>query len=80
MELRFGVDFDRLHLPVALASMTSKYLRELFMELLNRYWAARIAGLAPTAGYYADGKRFLTEIDPALRRLALDRDLLERCR
>ena len=80
MELRFGVDFDRLHLPVALASMTSKYLRELFMELLNRYWAARVAGLAPTAGYYADGKRFLTEIDPALRRLALDRDLLERCR
>jgi ribonuclease HII len=80
MELRFGVEFDRLHLPVALASMVSKYLRELFMELLNRYWAAQVADLAPTAGYYADGKRFLADIDPAVGDLALDRDLLERCR
>jgi hypothetical protein len=80
MQMDFGTDFDRLHLPVALASMTSKYVRELFVSLLNRYWAARVADLAPTAGYYADGRRFLADIDAAVRRLGLDRDLLQRCR
>ena len=80
MQLHFGVKFDDLHLPVALASMTSKYLRELCMELLNRFWAAHVPDLAPTAGYFTDGKRFLADIAPALGELATDRTLLERCR
>ena len=80
MELHFGVEFDRIHLPVALASMASKYLRELFMELLNRFWAARVADLAPTAGYYTDGKRFLADIAGAARALGLDGELRQRCR
>lgn len=80
VELHFGVGFDELHLPVALASMASKYVRELFMELLNGFWAARVADLAPTAGYYADGRRFLTEIAPAVEALGVDASLLRRCR
>ena len=80
MDIHFGVEFDRLHLPVALASMTCKYLRELFMVLLNRFWAERVGGLAPTAGYYTDGRRFLGEIDQAIREADVRRDLLQRCR
>ena len=80
LELCFGTDFDRHHLPVALASMACKYLRELFMELLNDFWARHVAELAPTAGYYTDGRRFLREIAPAARRLDLAPDLLRRCR
>jgi len=80
MELHYGIDFDREHLPVALASMVSKYLRELFMELFNRFWAGHVAGLAPTAGYHTDGLRFLADIEPAVRRLGIAPAILQRSR
>lgn len=50
------------HLPVALASMTAKYLRELAMRRFNRYWCARSPGLAPTAGYVQDARRWLQDV------------------
>jgi ribonuclease HII len=71
-ELFYGVEFDQRHLPVAFASMVCKYLRELFMELINAWWARHVPGLAPTAGYYTDGKRFLQQIAPAVARLGVD--------
>jgi hypothetical protein len=80
IELSFGAGFDAIHLPVALASMASKYVRELFMELLNGFWARHVADLAPTAGYYADGTRFLAEIAPAVQRIGVAPELLRRCR
>ena len=49
-------------LPVALASMASKYLRELAMRALNDYWGRRVPNLAPTAGYPLDAKRFRADI------------------
>lgn len=79
-ELYYGVKFDRRHLPVALASMVSKYLRELLMEMVNAWWAARVPDLAPTAGYYTDGRRFLADIADAADRLGVDRALLQRSR
>ncbi len=53
--------------PVALASMAAKYLRELAMEAFNRYWTSRVAGLRPTAGYPVDARRFLAETEAARR-------------
>ena len=41
---------DSEHFCVALASMASKYLRELFMLEFNRFWQEKVPGLAPTAG------------------------------
>lgn len=49
-------------MAVALASMLSKYLREALMHRFNAYWQALVPGLAPTAGYYTDGMRFLQDI------------------
>jgi len=49
-------------LPVALASMLSKYLRETLMRRFNSFWKAHIPDLIPTAGYYNDGLRFLNDI------------------
>jgi len=61
--------------------MVSKYLRELFMKLLNRFWTDRVgAHLVPTAGYYTDGQRFLADIADALRTLDIDQALLVRSR
>jgi len=80
VELFYGVQFDRRHLTVALASMVSKYLRELFMELINAWWARHVPDLAPTAGYYTDGKRFLEQIAPAIEALGVGLSLIRRSR
>ena len=45
-------------MPAALASMTSKYLRELAMRAFNEFWCGRVHDLAPTAGYPRDARRF----------------------
>ncbi len=79
-EIRFVTKGEDKCMPVALASMVSKYLRELFMELLNAWWVRRVAQLKPTAGYYQDGRRFLRDIDAALSAEDVDRSLLIRSR
>jgi hypothetical protein len=75
-----SVGAEARELPVALASMTSKYLRELLMEPFNSFWTARLPGLAPTAGYPVDGARFWRAIEPELARLGIDPDLVHRRR
>jgi ribonuclease HII len=66
--------------PTALASCFAKYTREAMMSVLNRWFAARVPGLRPTAGYYVDGHRFLADVEPVLDRDRLPRDRLIRCR
>ncbi|MGA2059021.1 MAG: hypothetical protein ABSG67_00965 [Thermoguttaceae bacterium] len=58
-------------LPAALASMASKYLRELAMQPFNEFWCSRVPGLAPTAGYPQDARRFKTAIAAAQRELGI---------
>jgi ribonuclease HII len=53
---------DALHFPVALSSLFSKYVREIFMQLFNTYWTGLKPGLRPTAGYPVDARRFLDAI------------------
>lgn len=79
-EVAFVTGGEENSFPVAMASMISKYLREMFMTLLNRFWARHVADLAPTAGYYVDGRRFFQQIAPAVERLGVDRSLLYRSR
>jgi len=71
---------DATVFTVALASMFSKYTRELFMHLFNRYWCYRVPGLRPTAGYVTDARRFLREIEPVLAQAGTDMNLVLRCR
>jgi hypothetical protein len=49
-------------LPTALASMISKYVREVFMTLWNDFWQIEIPDLKPTKGYPQDAKRFKAAI------------------
>jgi hypothetical protein len=64
-------------MPVALASMLSKYLRETLMHRFNAYWASMLPGLTPTAGYHGDGGRFLIDIESKRRELGIaDGDLI----
>jgi hypothetical protein len=57
IEIRFQAKAES-QLPAALASMASKYLRELAIRAFNRFWCGRVPGLAPTAGYPVDALRF----------------------
>jgi hypothetical protein len=62
---------DSEHFCVALASMVSKYLREVLMLEFNRFWQQHVPGLKPTAGYPGDAARFFEAIRPALGPLGL---------
>jgi ribonuclease HII len=57
--VRFEVEADGAFPQVGLASMLAKYLREAFMETFNAFFARLIPDVAPTAGYYEDGRRWL---------------------
>lgn len=59
--VQFMPEAESAHLPVALASMVAKYVRELAMARFNRYWCGRIEELKPTAGYVQDARRWLTD-------------------
>ena len=67
-------------LPAALASMASKYLRELAMRAFNDFWCSQLEGLKPTAGYPLDAKRFKAEIVELQRQLGIEERLLWRNR
>lgn len=54
------------HLPVALASMLAKLVREMTMERFNAYWSSRHPGVRPTAGYATDARRWLADMGPSL--------------
>lgn len=80
LEIDFLQDAEDRHELVALASMVGKYVRERAMGLFNAWWASRIDGLRPTAGYGTDGKRFWGEIAGELGRLGLAPEAVRRLR
>jgi hypothetical protein len=67
-------------LPVAVASMLSKYTREALMTRFNAFWQRHLPDLAPTAGYYADGQRFLSDIHQKRQELGIADEQLIRVR
>jgi hypothetical protein len=77
IEVSFRVGAEAC-LPVALASMASKYLRELSMLGINDFWRRRVPQLRPTAGYPTDAKRFRAEIAEAVRTLEIPERVLWR--
>jgi hypothetical protein len=67
-------------LPVAAASMLSKYLREMLMRRFNAFWKIHLPDVKPTAGYYNDGLRFLRDIKQKRKELSITDELLVRSR
>jgi hypothetical protein len=78
IEIRFAAQADANHLPVALASMAAKYVRELLMIRLNRFFQSHMPELKPTAGYVEDGRRFVSEIEPIIASARIERSALIR--
>jgi ribonuclease HII len=80
MRIHFAVAADDRFMPVSLASMVSKYVRELLVENINSYFIARHTDLKPTSGYWTDGLRFIREIKANLPDLPIDEKQLIRSR
>ncbi|MFQ5962893.1 MAG: hypothetical protein ACE5KZ_01250 [Candidatus Scalinduaceae bacterium] len=78
MNVSFAVGADSKYFPTALASMFSKYIRELFIRLFNEYWQERVHDIKPTAGYPEDAKRFLSQIHKTKNKLGISDDILIR--
>ncbi|MCA9154940.1 MAG: hypothetical protein KDA38_09150 [Planctomycetales bacterium] len=68
------------YLPAALASIVSKYLRELAMRAFNRFWRTHLPNIRPTAGYPLDARRFKQEIAATQTQLGIADETLWRCR
>jgi ribonuclease HII len=80
MRLHFVVGADNRFLPVSLASMVSKYIRELLVRNINHYFVGFNADLRPTAGYWKDGLRFIEELKKNIPNVRFDNNQLIRCR
>jgi hypothetical protein len=80
VRVHFVVKGDDRSLPVALASMASKYLREILMESHNRYFIGLCPELKPTAGYWKDGTRFLSDLRTLAPHVRYDPEMLVRSR
>jgi ribonuclease HII len=63
---------DLHYFCVALASMVSKYVREVLMIEFNRFWQKQVPGLKATAGYPTDSRRFFGEIRLAVERMGME--------
>lgn len=62
--IQFLVQADQQSFSVALASLLSKYWRELLMLQFNDWFAAQLPNIKPTAGYPVDASRFWNDIEP----------------
>ncbi|GAB4145542.1 MAG: hypothetical protein Tsb009_17730 [Planctomycetaceae bacterium] len=78
-EIRFQMKAES-HLPVALASLVCKYVRELSMDLFNQFWQSHVENLKPTKGYPQDARRFRADIALKQEQLGISDSVLWRCR
>lgn len=80
VRVTFAVEGEGRAFPTALASCIAKYVRESLLIVLNRWFCARVPGLAPTAGYFVDGMRFLAEAGSLIEAEGFPRQMLVRAR
>jgi ribonuclease HII len=80
LRVHFIVGADDKFLPVSLASMVSKYLRELLVAHINEYFRGFNSAVKPTAGYWKDGLRFIADLKTHIPNVKYDANQLIRCR
>jgi ribonuclease HII len=80
LRVHFVVGADDKFLPVSLASMVCKYLRELLVDNINEYFRGFNSAVKPTAGYWQDGLRFIEDLKTHIPNVKYDANQLIRCR
>ena len=79
LEFRFQTKAEE-HFPVAVASMVSKYIREVAMMEFNAFWKQHVSGVRPTPGYPVDAARFMEDVSDVFESLQMGRDTVWRKR
>jgi len=78
-ELRFEVDADARHLPVALASIVGKYVREVCMHRIGEFYRNDVPELKLASGYHDPvTTRFIDATERSRRRLGIAPDCFHR--
>lgn len=78
-EVRFEVDADARHLPVALASIVGKYVREIWMRRVGEFYRQTSPELTLASGYHDPvTTRFIRATEGARRRLGVAPDCFMR--
>jgi len=78
-EVRFEVDADGRHLPVALASIVGKYVREIGMRRIGEFYRRENPELELASGYHDPvTARFIETTEPSRRRLRIALDCFRR--
>lgn len=78
-ELRFEVDADARHLPVALASIVGKYVREVCMRRIGEFYRRTDPSIVLASGYHDPvTTRFIEATGPSRRRLGIATDCFRR--
>ena len=78
-EVRFEVDADARHLPVALASIVGKYVREICMHRIGEFYRQRDPSLELASGYHDPvTTRFIQATELVRRRLGISQDCFQR--
>lgn len=78
-QVRFEVDADARHLPVALASIVGKYVREVCMRRIGEFYQRGVPGLTLASGYHDPvTTRFIEATEPSRRRLGIAKDCFRR--
>ncbi|MBI5367596.1 MAG: hypothetical protein HZA54_11205 [Planctomycetes bacterium] len=77
----FVEDAEDAHLPVGLASVVGKYVREGFVHRENLFFGGQVPGLAATSGYHnAATERFVAGTEAVRRRAGIPDDCFVRRR
>jgi hypothetical protein len=78
-DIWFVHDGDRLDLPIALASIFGKYVRELYVFRVNRFFQNVFSDLKPASGYNDRvTKALIARAKPALADLSVDPSCFQR--
>jgi len=78
-EIRFEVDADARHLPVALASIVGKYVREISMRRIGEFYQQGNPELNLASGYHDPvTTRFIDATEASRRRLGIAPDCFRR--
>ena len=78
-EIRFEVNADARHLPVALASIVGKYLREVCMLRIGEFYRRDVPGLQLASGYHDPvTSRFIEQTQPSRHHLGIVSDCFHR--
>ena len=80
IRISFIKEGDKIHFPIALSSVFSKYIRERFIKNINEFFATKIQNLEPTKGYAYKIEKFIEVTNDVRKKYNINTDCFLRKR